>query len=56
MGGQCNTSGYALHTVALPAAFANGAAHTIEFRGVLFSAQTNKNNYFVEDVGLVYCP
>ncbi len=56
VGGQCNTIGYAQQTVAVPAAFANGATHSIEFRGVFDAAQANITNYFVDDVRLVSCP
>jgi hypothetical protein len=52
----CNTVGYQLKTVAIPAGFANGASHTLEFRGTFNATNSDYTNFFVDDVRLVSCP
>jgi hypothetical protein len=52
----CGTVGYQLKTVAVPAQFANGATHTLEFRGTFNADQPTSTNFFVDDVRLVSCP
>ncbi len=51
----CNTLGYQLKSIDV-SAFANGAAHTLEFRGTFNSGQATATNFFVDDVRLVSCP
>ncbi|HTM19770.1 MAG TPA: hypothetical protein VL172_04660, partial [Kofleriaceae bacterium] len=53
----CNTVGYQLKSIPVPAAFANGASHTLEFRGTFNADDTGAvTNFFVDDVRLVSCP
>jgi hypothetical protein len=52
---ECDAVGYVQRSVDL-GAYADGASHTVEFRGVFTSSGLGVTSFFVDDVRLEVCP